>query len=417
MYTEKGSTFTYDKNEYNLETLLRDMHKEPVIEVAVSDLSWMLTESKNTDYDKTRFKKADLSAPILVTCWQDRLAVLDGWHRLNKAVVEGVSLLPAKMVTEEMLNKHLILPIKKKPTTMQMTNTDPYSLTTTRPIRIAAIREDVAKQAIADRNDHKLFRIVEGHGGISEFEHPLLFKTPGVDGWRVAIDLRSYRGNSPMVREQIQLLERRAILTLHAAEKDGSEALFEVGLMLAYVTNLTGLLSKQYGLDPLIKMHLAVVACAFYYFITRKDGHVFNDEDFLVITKQATRHLNVPSELATSVITRLTPGRDLNALCASIKEIEGTDRTIMLSPAALINCCNGLWFGVNKDQLMSVFLEHPASWAAVVYDATGDGTYSRVELAKRLKNNTALRQKVPHIHSVINQIMAEYEINGYDLPA
>lgn len=417
MYTEKGGTFTYDKNEYNLETLLRDMHRAPVIEVAVSDLAWMLTESKDTSYDKTRFKNADLSAPILVTCWQDRLAVIDGWHRLQKAVYEGVALLPAKMVTEEMLNKHLILPTKKKFTTMQTTNIDPYNMTTTRPIRVDPIRTEVAKQAIMDRNDSKIFLVTENHRGVPEFEHPLLFKTPSVDGWRIAVDVRPFRGSSATLREQISLIIRRAALTLHCAERESGEALFETGLMIAYVTALTGILSKQYNLDPLIKMHLSVVACAFYYFITRADGHTFNDEDYMVISRQATRNLRLPSELVDSVVSRLTPGRDLAALCSSIKEIEGTDRTIMLSPAALINCCNNLWFGVNADRMLSIMLEHPATWAAMVYDATGDGTYSRVELGKRLKGSTALRQKVPHLHSLINQITVEFETNGYDLPA
>lgn len=417
MYTEKGGTFTYDKNEYNLETLLRDMHRVPVIEVAVSDLAWMLTESKDTSYDKTRFKNADLSAPILVTCWQNRLAVIDGWHRLQKAVYEGVAILPAKMVTEEMLNKHLILPTKKKPTTMMNSNTNPYGLTMSRAIRVDAIRTDVVKAAIGDRNDSRIYRITEEHKGVGEFEHPLLFKTPSVEGWRVAVDLRLYRGNTPMMREQIELMVRRAALTLYCAEKESGEKLFETGLMIAYVTALTGILAKQFNLDSLTKMQLGVVACAFYYFMTTPDGHTFNDEDFLTISKQAVRNLRLPAEMVESVISQCVPGRDLEALCASIKAVEGTDRTIALVPAVLINACSGLWFGVNCDAMLGVLLEHPPTWAAVVYDATGDGTYSRVELAKRLKNNNLLRSKVPHLHALVNQIVMEYANNEYDLPA
>ena len=292
---------------------------------------------------------------------------------------------------------------------MTTSNTNPYQLTVTRAIRTDVIKTDVVKQAIVDKNQSRIYEITSEHRGVGEFEHPLLFKTPAVDGWRVAIDVRPFNGSSPIVKEQLELLRRRAALTLHCAE-GGSEDLFESGLLLAYVNIVQGILAKRFSLDPLTKMHMVVVAAAFYYFITRPEEQPFEEDAMLVIAKQCVRQLRLPPEMVDGVLSRVEPGRSLDVLVKNIKEIEGTDRTVMLTPALMINACSGLWFGVNVDAMLGIMLEHPPTWAAMIYDATGDGTYSRVELARRLKTLTPLRQKIPHLHAKINQIITKYDM-------
>lgn len=287
-------------------------------------------------------------------------------------------------------------------------NVNPYDLSATRGIRIETARIDVAKQAIVDRHTGKLFEVTEEHRGVAEFEHPLLFKTPSVDGWRVAIDTRPFRGSSPMVKEQLDVLRTRAALTLHCATEEGCEHLFDPGLMMSYAHVVSGLLARQFNLDPLAKMNVTIAAAFFYFLITRTDKWEFKEDDLLMAATQIVRHLKVPAGAVESVSSLIVPGRTLQSLVDTIKAVEGTDRTMMLSPAVLISACSGLWFGVNSDMMLGILLEHPPTFAAVIVAATGEGNYSRVELAKRLKANTQLRQKIPHTHSVVNQLVQPY---------
>jgi len=87
MYQEEpGSSFTHDGREYDLNYLLRCSTLFPVVDVLVDDLTWVL------EYDSPNIRRlmaADLDAPILVTWWNDKLVVLDGLHRMAKAMVFG----------------------------------------------------------------------------------------------------------------------------------------------------------------------------------------------------------------------------------------------------------------------------------------------------------------------------------------
>ena len=107
MYQEsEPSTFTHDGKQYDLNTVFKCVDKNNVTKVAVSELVWVLP---HTMIDEDRLKKVDLTIPILVTMdAKKRIVVIDGAHRLTKAVNDGVLSLPAKWVSKTILKKALI---------------------------------------------------------------------------------------------------------------------------------------------------------------------------------------------------------------------------------------------------------------------------------------------------------------------
>lgn len=96
------STVTHGKHEYLVDDLI-DLDK-PVKPVKVSSLDWVL---KYTTTHEDRIAKADLSIPIIVLDTGGRygLVVLDGAHRLAKAVSEGKKEIMAKVIQESELPK------------------------------------------------------------------------------------------------------------------------------------------------------------------------------------------------------------------------------------------------------------------------------------------------------------------------
>lgn len=96
---EPGGSFTHDGVEYDLNPLLRDTEDYPVKDIPVDDLKWIIDKEEEFEY-------ADTDVPILVTPWKDKIAVIDGYHRLLKAVDKGLETLPAKMVPTKILNKY-----------------------------------------------------------------------------------------------------------------------------------------------------------------------------------------------------------------------------------------------------------------------------------------------------------------------
>jgi hypothetical protein len=99
---EATSTFTHRGKTYLLNPLLALAEKKPLQRIEVKDLQWVLEYDTP---DATRKMAADLNAPILVVYEPEQRAeqytVVDGLHRLGKAVDKKVKALPAKVLTME----------------------------------------------------------------------------------------------------------------------------------------------------------------------------------------------------------------------------------------------------------------------------------------------------------------------------
>jgi hypothetical protein len=62
-----------------------------------------LNNDKDTSNHRTKIQEADISFPIIVTEYKDRLVILDGVHRLVKAFEEGNKIIKAKIIPEDFL--------------------------------------------------------------------------------------------------------------------------------------------------------------------------------------------------------------------------------------------------------------------------------------------------------------------------
>lgn len=103
---EEDSSFTHDGKRYNLNCVLRRVQEYPIERIPVQNLRWILAYTPSEFLQQpgaaARLARADLTAPILVAVSKEeggRFAVIDGLHRLMKAVKDRVKTLPARRVT------------------------------------------------------------------------------------------------------------------------------------------------------------------------------------------------------------------------------------------------------------------------------------------------------------------------------
>lgn len=97
------STATHNGKRYRLDTLFEAVQNRPVVRVEVSKLTWVL---EYTEVDQGRVVKADTSFPVLV--YRDPeygLSVIDGAHRLTKAVKLKQRFILAYMLTDQDMRK------------------------------------------------------------------------------------------------------------------------------------------------------------------------------------------------------------------------------------------------------------------------------------------------------------------------
>lgn len=103
---EPGGTFTNDGKEYDLNKVLADVDDLPKVLFFTTDLKWVLEYDKP---DLSRVEKAELSAPILVAYYGEKFVVVDGLHRLAKAVTEKKRFMRGVLVPIEILEKDEVL--------------------------------------------------------------------------------------------------------------------------------------------------------------------------------------------------------------------------------------------------------------------------------------------------------------------
>lgn len=285
---------------------------------------------------------------------------------------------------------------------------DPYQTTVTKPYKAESIRNGIVQAALADRPHSPIFQINEGHSEVPSFTQPMAYQTPATRDECIAVDCRQYKGSNSFVKEQIELLELRAALTLHGVREKNLTALYHPVAMIAYANIITGIISQRFGIDPKLKLQIQVVAAAQYYNITHSLGEGgYTDQELPMLAQTIMRNLRLPADIVTSTLDKVEYGDTLQSFCDNVKRVDDTDRTSSFSPGLMINSSTGLWFGINSNEIVAVSLEHAPTFCALLFHALGDGSYSRGEMAKRLKYVTTVRQKAETFRKVIRTIQTE----------
>lgn len=89
---EQSSNFVNNGIKYDLNKIFKLTSRLPVELLDVQNLDWIFENNKecqscaNKEIHEKRVKFSDLSFPIIVTLYHQKLLVIDGAHRLEKAI-------------------------------------------------------------------------------------------------------------------------------------------------------------------------------------------------------------------------------------------------------------------------------------------------------------------------------------------
>jgi hypothetical protein len=101
----KTDQFTHDGKLYDLAKIRVMMRSEKAFFLPIDKLLWVLKYDKP---DENRVFHAKFRHPLLVTHDGDRWTVVDGLHRLERYRRRGITAIPVKQVTDEMLAAALV---------------------------------------------------------------------------------------------------------------------------------------------------------------------------------------------------------------------------------------------------------------------------------------------------------------------
>lgn len=100
------NTFTHDNHVYSLDKVRVLVRKEPVVDIDISELLWVLKYDKPSE---SRIAKAKFRHPLLIAKYRGKWTVVDGLHRLEKYRRQGYKKIPCKVVSPEFLNTARIM--------------------------------------------------------------------------------------------------------------------------------------------------------------------------------------------------------------------------------------------------------------------------------------------------------------------
>lgn len=274
------------------------------------------------------------------------------------------------------------------------------SLIDTRPIT-SAIREAIVADGIDSvtlgvspmRDYHPVFLTgyYDSEEKIRLFTHPI-----SVFNFRnknyLCTDLRLFitKGTSPSdimkgVRNQTEFdfAKSRAILSMRWCSGSASSIRNTLGFAAAtYATWIGQTLARAFALDYKDQTIVNVIAFAFYRGLFDNEFDISDEGTRQALAMTLARDMKVPPEFGFDVLDKLGPMSDVNALCESISKNLENLRPERFNPAILLNLIANSWFGQGAKEILSVALEHPPTWCALVYASIKQRTYKNSNIAQ-----------------------------------
>lgn len=140
-------------------------------------------------------------------------------------------------------------------------------------------------------------------------------------------------------------------------------------------------IAQRLGLEPVAQMRTTVIAGIYYLSLFKKDAEDIR-ENMLKMATQVSKATYVPVDKVLEITDVLEPMTCLRDFCDQLAKQGQTIRLEKMNPALLYGILCGGWFGANAREVVAVALEHPPTWAALVYMALTDRSYRNCAIAR-----------------------------------
>lgn len=181
---------------------------------------------------------------------------------------------------------------------------------------------------------------------------------------------------------------------------------------MVYSAWLSDVISNAFALDFKDRTVIAVLA-SFYYQTLFDNERQFDDqykEKLAVHTIKATK---APADFVFQVLDRVESLTSINDLCQAITNIVENVRLKNLNLPVLLTLIKNSWYGTNVKEILSVSLEHPPTWIAIVFACLSERTYKNsmiYRIAERLGKRGVADEFLANYRNVIeDQLVKAHE--------
>lgn len=145
-------------------------------------------------------------------------------------------------------------------------------------------------------------------------------------------------------------------------------------------------ITRRFGLD--VDAQLRVHAIAAYFFYTSNDitdDEFYNETDIKNIASMMSRYTLPKVDTLIEIMSEIPIMNSVNDLVRAISEHSGSVRLGSFNVATLYQIIGGSWFGSNAREIVAVAIEHPPTFAVLLYNALTNRTYKAAGLSQIVK--------------------------------
>lgn len=225
---------------------------------------------------------------------------------------------------------------------------------------------------------------------IPPFAHPIMV----VDSHHqktLCTDLRFYvtrDAHSSEIEKSIRngtefnFAKSRAILNLLWVTNRVGE--IRIGLSFAgvvFASLIAQAVARTYSLDYRDQTAVAIATHFYYQTLFSKETE-FDEEARETMATHTIKATKAPSELVFQVYDKIKEISNVEDFCLSLQNITENVRLKDFNLGGLLTIMRNIWNATNSKEIISVSLEHPPTWIAMVYSALTERTFKNSSLAK-----------------------------------
>jgi hypothetical protein len=246
----------------------------------------------------------------------------------------------------------------------------------------------------------------ESESEIPLFTHPIMIKNIGTVNYLIT-DLRYYirknnegavEASSAVVNQNVKnktefnFAKTRAVLNLVWLNRGADEIKNTLGFAgIVFSTWIAEAISKAYALDYNDQLKIQVLA-SFYYQSLFIDDRLFDEDTRQKMAIHTIKAARVNPSYIDDIFKQIEAMDNIHDFCEYVKKITENVRLQHFNFAMLLTIIRNSWYGTNSKEVISVALEHPPTWIAVVYTALNEKSYKSsmiYRIAERQSKNGA----------------------------
>lgn len=272
------------------------------------------------------------------------------------------------------------------------------------------IQDELYKENIGIDNSLKIKPVYvtgyyESEDNIPIFTHPVLVQYRGTDylctDLRLYINTKGYKDSKNIadnIRNRTEYNFMRSMSVMTLAWLNGSTSYIKDNLKFAGVVfsvNISEAITRAYSLDPTDRLRLNVLTFVYYrsLFLSSKEN---SDESYLVsefeiAEIQCMKAFGISNNFFRDTIHNIPKLITINDYIEAIKVSLDNSRLSNINLVVLLTLIKNSWYGNNAKDYITVSLEYPPTWLAIVYTALNEKTYKSsmiYKIIERLKKGS-----------------------------